>query len=1004
MDFKNKRNRLSRYKFNFSKNAIKARMAKRNLRPSCLFIFLVLLPSASIQANPLAIPANDQVSEAKQIINSMIENPRGPYKRILWYCKDGATLPPKSFACKNHGGGHQHAEYSDERKRLALLGWRVGTVFTALNWDEFWDKANNHYRLRELPIEHYLTQIDDGWVLRQAKHYRGRVQIEDEEVFGRSLLLKLLQNSTWLDENYLLVKELIKVVPHSGGEDLTQVIRRTAQNIAEAEPKFEKLRIEVHSNPSVSTSEHIRSWAATNEGKVRNKNVLGEAESLSNQLDQLYGEVGRTHRMQRAAKKLASHEKTKHLANFIISGENESAKSSVNRLSNLLISFRTSVISDLKPELRLLILDTYKDIEAEIRIISNNILRSESISRKSTLELLGVLAEASYGAGLLTKNEQSSLATVINSLLANPEVSADSYYQAARILNLANNWAIGSIRHTFAQALVRFNAINNKSVKFVDDVIRSSVMFPYAEAARQLSIDAQANIGIQHKLFKQQTNTLLGLNSGMATGKLRIVNDDDLNNNVSLSRDEIVVLPQTVSELAPVAGVLTYGEGNLLSHVQMLARNFGIPNVALTGTSIEQLSNMAGEEVILIVGTDGTVVLQTIADLNDEQRKLIKNNQQNDTYSVQLDVPHPDLSINEPIEISKLHKELSGKVVGPKAANLGELNRIFPGKVAPAIALPFGVYADHINTKKVNAKERLKEVYTQYRSKKLNEQEFTEQIELIRTDIANSKIKDIFRPKLIAMMQNLFGKEGSYGLFIRSDTNVEDLPGFTGAGLSETVANVVGLESQLETIPKVWSSVLSPRAIAWRSNLLKLPDEVYASVLLMKSVAAEKSGVLVTSNLFSQQKGVTVSTAWGVGGAVSGEVAETIVLLNDQTELLVSEAKAPYQRNIAGKGGIIWLPAAHGKVLTANEKQQLSELNKEVNEKYAKVYNTDNQPLPWDIEFGFVNGELTLFQIRPLIERGQVLADKVLAKFVDKSLPKYKTILLDDNLIKSKNN
>jgi hypothetical protein len=981
-----------------SRHSRQAHTANRNSRSSYFFVFLIYLTCAGLQANPLAPPGSESLLEAKQLVNAMQNNAKGPYKRILWYCKDGTKLPPRSFACKDHGGGHQHAEYSSERERLAKLGWNVGTIFTALSWDEFWDASNNHYRLRELPIEQYLIQIDDGWVLHQARYYRGRVQIEDEEEFGRKLLLRLLSDSDWIDNNYLLVKELVKVIPHSGGEDLTQSIRRTAQNIAESEAKFEKLRIEVHTTPSARTSTHIRQWLATQGNIVDDKNVLAEAEKLAKQLDTLYGEEGRVQRLQRIAKKLAANQNTSHLTGLITASNHESELSALEQLCNLLVAFRNTTTTNIEPELRLQIFDIYPDIEAEIRLKANLKLQDSGLSRRSLLMIVNALAHASYGTGLLTKNELSSINSEINTVLAANELPVEDYYQASRIFNLASNWAIGTVRHTFAQTLINYTALNSHAAKYVDDVIRGSVMFPYAEVAKIISIDAQINAGIQHKLFKQQSNTMLGLNPGLAVGKLRIVSDEDLNKEVSLARDEIVVLPQTVSELAPVAGVLTYGEGNLLSHVQMLARNFGIPNVALAGTNLEQLSNMAGQEVLLIVGTDGTVVLQAFNDLDEKQRELLTNNQKNNLQSVQLDVPQPDLSINEPIEISNLHKELSGKVVGPKAANLGELNRIFPGRVAPAIALPFGVYAEHINSQPIEAKAKLKTIYENYRKKDLSESEFNQKLDVLRTEIVNSKVSIRLQSSLAPMMQKLFGEPGTYGLFIRSDTNVEDLPGFTGAGLSETVPNVVGLETQMQTIPKVWASVLSPRAIAWRSNLLKQPDEVYASILLMKSVAAEKSGVLVTSNLFSKQKGITISTAWGVGGAVSGEAAETIVLLDNQKELLISEAKAPYQRSLTAKGGISWLPAVDGAVLTEDEKQQLRELNKEVNEKYEKVYNTDLQPLPWDIEFGFVKGELTLFQIRPLIERGQVLADKVLSKIVDKKQSNTKTVSILETL------
>ena len=58
---------------------------------------------------------------------------------------------------------------------------------------------------------------------------------------------------------------------------------------------------------------------------------------------------------------------------------------------------------------------------------------------------------------------------------------------------------------------------------------------------------------------------------------------------------------------------------------------------------------------------------------------------------------------------------------------------------------------------------------------------------------------------------------------------------------------------------------------------------------------------------------------------------------------------------------------------------QLRDLADEVQQKYEPVMADDGTMRPWDIEFGFVDGELTLFQIRPLVERGQVKADRLLA-------------------------
>jgi len=338
---------------------------------------------------------------------------------------------------------------------------------------------------------------------------------------------------------------------------------------------------------------------------------------------------------------------------------------------------------------------------------------------------------------------------------------------------------------------------------------------------------------------------------------------------------------------------------------------------------------------------------------------------------------------------------LSGRVVGPKAANLGELNRLFPGRVAPAIALPFGIFADHVGAGAESPLGRLAALYAASRRGELEGDSLAAALGEVRQAIATTPLHDDFLAQLLPMMRVQFGAPGSYGVFVRSDTNVEDLPGFTGAGLSETVPNVRGLDAQLLTIPRVWASVLSPRAVAWRSNLLTNPADVFASVLLMKSVAADKSGVLVTTDLAGRGAGLTVSTAWGVGGAVAGEAAATITLLADGDERLISEAKAPFQRYLDDAGGVSWRRAPAGAVLTGAEKQALRGLAREVAAKYESALSADGRALPWDIEFGFVDGELTLFQIRPLIERGQLRADRALLEAIGPASPAAASVRLD---------
>ncbi len=929
----------------------------------------------AIQAAPLDPPAPEALREAKALVAEMKSSERGPYSRLRWFCNDGSIQPPVAFACRDRGGGRQHAEYSPSRQRLAELGWSVGTVFAALEWSELWQGEERRPRLRELPLERYLIEVDDGWVLRRAQFYRGRVQIEDEERAGRDLLLRLMQQVEWVRDHFLLVREVTRVVPHGTEEDLTRNIRHAAQAIAEKDKSFERLRVETHSSPSAATAQRVRTWASA---QGRDAALAREANALASELDRLYGSAGRAERMAAASKRLAQFRLGKPLSARLnpVKGESHSAK--LKRLSMAVREMRNLIINPSStPALRLELFDLLSDIEAEVRILSSEVASGGELSRSTLFAIASTLSDAAYGAGLLSGGEHATIMDALTLPAGGNSVSLEEYVQRARTLNLVNTWAVGSVRYAFAEALVRYAALEPRAAHFVDDLLRSSVLLPLAELSGRILADAQSLSGVQRQFFGKSTTDLLALNAGMARGPLRVVTESEMSiHPLPVRRGDIVVLPEAVAELPPVSGILTVGESNPLSHVQLLARNFGIPNLSITPALYRELKERAGKNVMVAAGSDGSVYIGS-----DEEAGIPQSNLSS-ALEEKLDVPEPDLSYRQPIPLAELNRSLSGRLVGPKAANLGELNRLFPGRVAAAIALPFGAFHQQTSGSDDAPRERINRAYDQFRQGKMNADALSAQLESIRQAIAALEVQDPLKSTLLSMMSEQFGPPDTYGVFIRSDTNVEDLPGFTGAGLSLTLPHVVGLDAQFKGIPKVWASVLSPRAIAWRSNLLKRPETIYASVLLMKSVPADKSGVLVTTDVANRTEGLTVSIAWGVGGAVSGETTETLILRPDGSEQLISEAKSPYRRALNPAGGVVWLPASDGAVLRSAEKNQLRALAEEVAVKAEPARNPQGQALPWDIEFGFVDGELTLFQIRPLIERGQARADRMLSSLL----------------------
>lgn len=949
---------------------------------------LILVPGPTTAA-PLDPPVPEALAEARGIVQEMIRSPRGPYSRIRWFCNDGTTQPPLAYACSVHGGGRQHAEYSADRERLARLGWSVGTVFAPLTVEELLQSAPRQQRLRELALERYLIDIDNGWVLRRALGYRGRVQVEDENATGRELLLTLLGDTEFVRDNFLLFRESVRVIPHGEDTDLARNVRRAAIELAELEPAAEQWRAEIHSTPSMSTAGRLRAWLA----RQRREDVFTLGEQIASNLDRLYGETGRRERQLEALAQLQSPEAASKWRQFVVAALDTPPAQRIRNLCTALLTARETTL-ELPASTQLALLDALPGLETEVQLSYGELAANGRLSRATLLDISKSLLACAYGSGLLSGPEVGFLSADIESVNGT-HASFSDYRNTVNRLKRAPVWAVGTIRHTYAEALIRYTALDSRAARFADDLLRSSPLWVLGNILGELSQDAARLAGNVVEVDGRPLDNAVALNGGVAAGPLRIFETIDAIEHASLDRGDVVVLPETIAELSPVAGILTLGEGNALSHVQLLARNFGIPNVAIGQAAVDMLRPLEGQDVLLVADSAGNVLLTPVND--DVSAALEYVASRTPHRSGLIEVPMPDLGATNLLPLADLSRNLSGRVVGPKAANLGQLNRLFPGRVAPAIAIPFGIYAAHLHDAGLDA--GIADAFAARAAGEIGDDELSAELSGIRSQVAALEIEPAVRERLEIMMAGEFGEPGTYGVFVRSDTNVEDLPQFTGAGLNETVPHVVGLDQQLKTVPRVWSSVLSPRALAWRASVLANPARIYASVLVMKSVPATKSGVLVSANLFDRESpGLTVSTAWGVGGAVAGEAAETIVIRDESTEV-ISFAKAPYRRTLASGGGIEWLPAAAGAVLDDDEIGILRELVAEVTQKYAAVADDAGKPRPWDIEFGFVDGELTLFQIRPLVERNTRNADELLNYLRPRqSKPdlSYRTVLLRD--------
>ena len=237
-----------------------------------------------------------------------------------------------------------------------------------------------------------------------------------------------------------------------------------------------------------------------------------------------------------------------------------------------------------------------------------------------------------------------------------------------------------------------------------------------------------------------------------------------------------------------------------------------------------------------------------------------------------------------------------------------------------------------------------------------------------------------FREQLRAAMAKEFGPDFRDGVFVRSDTNVEDLPGFTGAGLNLTVPNVVGFDRVVKAIAEVWASPYTPRAFAWRQSHMKGPEHVYPAVLLLRTVPADASGVMVTRDVDTGDGSVlSVAVNEGVGGAVDGQAAESLRIDTRTGDVrLMASATAPRRMVPLATGGVARVPVTGREaVLGPTEIQQLIAVAHEVGQRVPQT-GEGGAPAAADVEFAFAGGRLWLLQIRPLNESRQARGNRYL--------------------------
>lgn len=445
-------------------------------------------------------------------------------------------------------------------------------------------------------------------------------------------------------------------------------------------------------------------------------------------------------------------------------------------------------------------------------------------------------------------------------------------------------------------------------------------------------------------------------NVGKALGRLRIVPPGTPYESLFFEPDDIVVLQESYPDLPPVAGVLSTRFSTPLSHVNLRARAWGIPNATLKDAATRYVS-LDGQFVRLEVRNQSHVLRPaTVQELSawkqarEAARKVL--------------VPEADLTVRE-LRPLKAMRARDSRLFGTKASNLGEIiqARLKGVFVPDGFGIPFVFYVEHLKRNELDTELEAMLADSQFQQ---DAKVRRERLEAFRARITAAPIDPALLDQVEAQIN---GSLGGKGVFVRSSTNAEDLKGFNGAGLYDTVPNVVGREALGAAIKQVWASLWNFHAVEERTRFGIEPRSVFSGVLVQTGVNATAAGVLVTKNLYdpSDNHTYTINAKRGLGlSVVSGVTVPEQILYDikypgarvlsrsDDATMLVFDAQ----------GGIKEVPTASAApVLSEARARDLSLAAA----KLTKVFPTAG---PLDIEWVLEGEKIWIVQARPFIEGG----------------------------------
>jgi hypothetical protein len=467
--------------------------------------------------------------------------------------------------------------------------------------------------------------------------------------------------------------------------------------------------------------------------------------------------------------------------------------------------------------------------------------------------------------------------------------------------------------------------------------------------------DASETLGIdrvsQDEINRNQA--YLALNTGSAIGRLHII--DKFDDTVEIGDNEILVIKELPLTLPQVRGIILAEPSSPLSHVNILARGWNIPNIY-----IKDADKLFKEYDTRVFKLDARLTDYSFepASLDDIKTGFKSPDEQ---------IPPADLGVTDLKPIGKMTAKDS-IAYGSKAANLGQLI----AKKVPNVIVPDGFGIPYSAYKKFMADNGLDKIIGDL----MDDNDFVhnprvrrQKLEEFRKQIQNGKFDPELRAKILYRWKVQLD---SKPVFVRSSSNSEDLPNFSGAGLYSSVPNVREEDKLIEAVKTVWASLWTFQGYEARVRNYVSQDDVYMSALVQLGVDMEKGGVMITKDPFDDRSknAVYISAVCGHNTKVTANdgVPEQVLYnpkSNSVVVMTLSQQKGALRFDENGD-----LKETTDVCAATKSKRVLSDIQSRLLAKAAIAIRTAfGGKKEQDIEWGLIGNRIYIVQSRPYIDK-----------------------------------